>query len=76
MSEDPPLVTQLPRRAGQKEARYAQLLTGEPQVAAEEQQPRTGRSEKLAELEERVEALENQLQELAASFERFRSQFE
>jgi hypothetical protein len=56
-----PLVVQLPRAAGQKEARYAHTLCGPPELpaaapapAAPVAAPRAG----LAELEERLRALE------------------
>ena len=35
----PPLVTRLPRQAGRKELRYAQLLAGQPEFAPEEDLP-------------------------------------
>ena len=57
------LVERLPRRPGQKEERYAQLLGGEPEEAA--MAPATaapaGLEERVAALEERVAALETQL---------------
>lgn len=74
---DPPLVTQLPRRPGQKEARYAHLFAGEPEIEIE---PRTGATEGLAsrvdELEEKVELLRTHLDEYIDAFETFRRQFE
>ena len=48
------LVVRLPRRPGQKEERYAQLLAGEAEPAAENAAPPAARSP----LEERVERLE------------------
>lgn len=35
----PPLVTRLPRQAGRKEQRYAQLLAGPPEFAEQQEQP-------------------------------------
>lgn len=74
---EPPLVTQLPRRPGQKEARYAHLLAGEPEI---DDAPRTGVEEglaaRVAELEEQVELLRVHLDEYIDSFETFRRQFE
>jgi len=67
-----PLLCKLPRQAGQKEARYAHLLSGEvkftePELEAEaEPQPRMDRLEKL----------EREVEELKRQFEQFRKQFE
>lgn len=73
-----PLVVRLARRPGEKEARYAHLLSGEPDEATAgaaegpSRQPKPGRVEALeaevAELRERLGALE-------AEFEQFRAQF-
>jgi uncharacterized protein YceH (UPF0502 family) len=77
MDLSPPLVAELPRRPGQKEIRYAHLLSGEPvaeavHVATEDYSPPPGRLEVL---EESVAALRAELAELRAQFERFRAQF-
>lgn len=76
---EPPLVTQLPRRPGQKEARYAHLFSGEPDADAAPHDPHSPR----AEMEERINALEQQVEDLRArlddyaeAFKTFRSQFE
>ena len=67
-----PLLCKLSRQAGQKEARYAHLLSGEvkftePELEAEPQpQPRMDRLEKL----------ERDVEELKRQFEQFRKQFE
>jgi uncharacterized protein YceH (UPF0502 family) len=61
------LVVRLPRRPGQKEDRYAQLLGGDEedgQRATEEPEPAD--RDRLAELEQRVERLEQALAELRA----------
>lgn len=68
------LVKLLPRQAGMKEPRWAQLLGGEPEWSAEPapvQTPAAG-----AGLAERVENLEAELRGLRAEFERFREQFQ
>ncbi len=74
---EPPLVTQRPRRPGQKEARYAHLFAGEPAI---DPTPRTGAEDglesRVAELEERVELLRVHLDEYIDAFETFRRQFE
>lgn len=79
-----PLVVKLPRASGQKESRYAQLLTGE--VAFDESDgasstvatPRVSRSdgERVARLEEEVSALRGELAELREQFANFKQQFE
>ena len=61
------LVVRLPRRPGQKEDRYAQLLGGDEedgQRATEEPEPAD--RDRLAELEQRIERLEQALAELRA----------
>jgi len=72
-----PLVAQLPRRPGQKEVRYAQLLGGEPQADSAEQPeaevpPETDR---VGVLEHEVASLRAELAELRAQFEQFRREF-
>lgn len=76
---EPPLVTQVPRRPGQKEARYAHLFSGEPDADAAPRDPHSPRPE----MEERIRALEQQVEDLRArldgyaeAFKTFRSQFE
>jgi uncharacterized protein YceH (UPF0502 family) len=80
-----PLVTELPVQPGRKEARWAHLLAGEPEVEAEEgpapalspaMQAARSEGDRIAALEERVEALEDELQKVRAAFRDFRSQFE
>ena len=79
-----PLVTRLPRAAGQKESRYAQLLTGEVKI---EEQEAAGAStatsrasrvdgERVARLEEELGALRAELAELRGQFAEFKRQFE
>jgi hypothetical protein len=83
--DDPPLVARLPRAAGQKEARYAHLLSGEVVVPA--QPPASPRAEpvmqevraeneKVSRLEAEVEALRREVAELRQQFDDFRKQFE
>lgn len=71
MSEFPggPLVMQLPRQAGRKEARYAQLLAGEPAVV-EEAEPAPGTVRAASPLEGRVIALEAEVAGLRSQLDR------
>lgn len=75
-----PLVTQLPRRPGQKEARYAHLLSGEPRVeggpVAPDERVEPVRPDRLAALEDAVQALRVELTELRERFETFKRGFE
>lgn len=73
-----PLVVRLPRQSGQKEGRFAHLLSGEIDVealaAAEtERAPAPRRSSAL---EEKVDALAAEVEKLKEQFEHFRRQFE
>ena len=79
-----PLVTKLPRQAGRKEARYAQLLGGMPTVEEEAEESRGGAresragggGERVARLEAEVEALRGEMAELRQRFDEFKKQFE
>lgn len=81
----PPLVVRLPRASGQKEARYAHLLSGEVKIeeteaarASETTARGGGRvdAERVARLEEEVAGLRAELSELRAQFAEFKRQFE
>jgi uncharacterized protein len=86
MTMTTPLVARLPRRAGQKEVRYAHLLSGEPPpdtaAPAQAAAPAQGAAAALEEagrveaLEQTVASLRAELAELRALFEEFRRQFE
>lgn len=81
-----PLVAQLPRRPGQKEVRYAHLLSGEPQdIAARAPEPavspaatgaKAAELNRIEELEQVVESLRAEMAQLRAQFEEFRQQFQ
>jgi uncharacterized protein YceH (UPF0502 family) len=73
-----PLVMQLPRRPGQKEARYAHLLAGEPVVNDDDPTTPGDRhtEERLGDLEQQIEALRDRLDVLTDAFQTFRRQFE
>ena len=80
------LAMQMPTRPGQREARYAQLLSGQP-PAAEEREAAVERvdtgplvgarpeTDRVAALEANVDRLERELTELRARFEEFARQF-
>ena len=78
-----PLVVRLPRRAGQREVRYAHLLSGEvvqPEVAETGPPPsfpsRGGSEiEQIAALQRTVDELRAELAALRAQFDEFRAQF-
>jgi uncharacterized protein YceH (UPF0502 family) len=82
--EPEPMVIKLPRQPGQKEARFAHLLSGEVNVeqlmmeeAAAARTPRRGNeSERVAALEQRVETLATEMEVLHRQFEKFKKQFE
>jgi len=79
--ESEPLVTRLPRQAGQKDARFAHLLSGEPAFEASTEAsvraiPRKSESERVAHLEEQVNTLTEQVNSLTDQFEQFKKQFE
>lgn len=83
-TRDPdPLVISLPRQAGQKEARFAHLLSGTPPVeelaeaqAFEKSHRRTSDAERVTKLEEQVQTMMQQIEDLAKQFEEFKKQFE
>lgn len=81
-SKDPdPMVTRLQRQAGQKEARFAHLLSGEPQIefTSDLEIPRRvrgGESERVSALEQQVQSLREDVTTLQQQFEQFKKQFE
>jgi len=81
----PPLATKLPRQAGRKEQRYAQLFAGEPVLAAADEYlppPEAARlrvmaeEERVARLEEEVAALRAEVAGLRRLVDEFKAQFE
>ena len=64
MSGEPPLIVRLPRQSGQKEIRYAHLLSGEVSLTEPEAEP------------DRIGKLEKEVDDLKKQFEQFRKQFE
>ncbi len=68
----PPLVKKLARRPGEKESRFAHLLSGDVESA----EPATPPPPRPSPLEDRVTQLESELAELKLQFETFRKSFE
>jgi len=80
---DADLIIKLPRQPGRKEARYAHLLAGTPEIipetaAASESATIVVRAEneRLAILEQEVTLLRGELADLRQAFEEFKGQFE
>jgi hypothetical protein len=73
-----PLIAQLPRRPGQKEVRYAHLLSGEPQAhsPAADSAADLVESDRIEALEDTVNSLRAEVAELRARFEEFRREFQ
>ena len=77
MTLSTPLVAQLPRQAGQKETRYAHLLSGEPQVQSVGAAPvEPVEPDRLEALEHAVGSLRAELAELRTRFEAFKREFQ
>ena len=80
MTREPAVVVRLPRRPGQKEQRYAHLLSGD--VVQEETepdffiQPPVAHTDRIAALEELTQELRNEVNDLRAQLDTFRKQFE
>ena len=77
----PELVTRLPRRPGEKEARYAHLLSGPPPVGAAAQEHTADaiappRPDRIATLEVEVAQLRDDFEDLKRQFAGFQKQFE
>lgn len=65
----PPLIKEIGRAPGQREDRFAHLLSGDVQAAPPAAEPRSFAPAAPSELEQRVKALEEQLAELRARLE-------
>jgi uncharacterized protein len=70
-SRDEPLVAQLPREPGKRESRWLQLFTGEAPAMAEPVAAPDPDSERLARLEARLAALEDQVSVLRERLEAY-----
>ena len=80
-TKDEPMVVSLPRQPGQKEARFAHLLSGEPEIELSEttveRHPRRANDpDRVTKLEEQVQTLTQQVENLTTQFEEFKKQFE
>ena len=79
---DDPLVIKLPVLAGQKEARFGHLISGEIDVEAFAASVATSRvsggasNERIEKIEEEVKTLREEVEGIKATFEEFRKQFE
>ncbi len=78
---DEPLLVRLERQPGQKEARYAHLLSGEIDVSSlpnpgEKRSSGSADGSRVEALETEVAALKNELAEFRATFDEFRKQFD
>jgi uncharacterized protein YceH (UPF0502 family) len=83
MEREPPLVKLLPRQAGNKEARYAHLLSGDVEVrdtvseSVKEAAPKSaGESERITQLESEIAGVRRAIDDLKTQFSEFRKQFE
>jgi uncharacterized protein len=78
ITRDEPLVARLPRQPGQKEGRFAHLLSGEINLEAfaESERVTAAAPSRRASLEEKIDALTAEVEKLKEQFEQFRKQFE
>ncbi len=81
MQRDEPLVVELPKQSGQKERRFAHLLSGEitPEILESVQHTPTDRQakqEQITKLEQEIAELKTDFATLRAEFEEFKKQFD
>lgn len=76
--EPHPVAVRLPRRPGQKEARYAHLLGGDVVESTDEapDAPRAPATDRIAALEDFAHELSREVADMRAQLEKFRKQFE
>lgn len=72
--EGNPLAIKLPRQPG-KDPRYMHLLSGEPEIQIQETKPEKPYLERIAELEQQVSGLKDELSNLRNMFDEFKGQF-
>ena len=74
------LVVKLPRRSGEKESRYAHLLSGEPAVPAATEETSHGdatpRLDRIGAMESEIALLRSEVDALKQQFGEFRKQFD
>lgn len=75
MKRDEPLIVKLPQQLGQREARYAHLLSGEVVSYSPPEKSYSAAAASPA-ANERIENLERELENLRSEFNLFRQQFE
>jgi len=68
MSGESPLIVRLPRQTGQKEVRFAHLLSGAVTQSEKDQEPEPE--------PDRIGKLEREVEDLKEQFEEFRKQFQ
>jgi uncharacterized protein YceH (UPF0502 family) len=74
-----PIVFRLERQPGQKEARYAHLLSGAIDIesyARESANAQIPRADRISELEREIESLKNEFNSFREAFEEFKKQFD
>lgn len=69
-SEETPFIVQIPKRAGQKEARYIHLFAGEPDLNFEDETIAEPARKSVGELEARVAVLEENYAQLKVDFDK------
>jgi uncharacterized protein len=77
---DDPLLVKLERQVGQKDARYAHLLSGEIDIATlpatRERTVSGGQNERIEKLESEIEVLKSEVAAIRSELAEFRKQFE
>ena len=78
IERQPELITKLPRRPGEKEARYAHLFSGDPPAAPVVEPVSSARTtpDRVELLEAEVARLKHEFEELKQQFAGFKKQFE
>lgn len=84
MEREQPLITRLARQPGRKESRYAQLLSGEPEIITDDQAapPEASRlrvmaeNDRITKLEQEIIVLRSEIADLRRMALEFKAQFE
>lgn len=72
----PELIVRIGRRPGEKEARYAHLLSGQPSIESSPEPAAPMRGDRIGALETEVAQLREEVDELKRQFAGFKQQFE